>query len=175
MGFVFIQSYLNSPSVERMCTKVKVCNQIQFFTPEYIRACVAFNNFCLNYLFKISIISIIKRLNSNSFYRILLLVSGDISLNPGPKNNFQPLDSNDWNVFKSKGLHLIHLNINSLLPKTDELRYIANARNSAVIGISESKLDESVLQSEIQINNYDLLRRDRNRNGGVLLAITEKI
>ena len=65
----------------------------------------------------------------------------------------------EWNVFKSKGLHLIHL-------KIDELWYIANSSNVAVIGISKSKLDESILQSEIQINNYDLLRRDRNRNGG---------
>ena len=76
------------------------------------------------------------------------------------------MESSEWNVFKSKGLHLIPLNINSLLPKIDELRYIANSSNAAVIGISESKLDESVLQSEIQINNYDLLRRDRNKNGG---------
>ena len=99
-------------------------------------------------------------------YRILILLSVDISLNPG---------HNEWNVFTSKGLHIIHLHIKSLLPKIPELRYIANSSNAVVIGISESKLDESVLQSEIQINNYDLLRRDRNRNGGVLLAITEKV
>ena len=43
---------------------------------------------------------------------------------------------------------------------------MAYSSNAANIGVSESKLDESVLQSEIQINNYDLLRRDRNRNGG---------
>ena len=66
---------------------------------------------------------------------------------------------------KSKGLHLIHLNINSLLPKIDVLRYVANFSNAAVIGISQSKLDESILQLEIQISNYDLLHRDRNRNG----------
>ena len=66
---------------------------------------------------------------------MLLLLSGDISLNPGPKNNLQPLDSDEWNVFKSKGLHLIHLNINSLLSKIDELRYIVNSSNAAVIGI----------------------------------------
>ena len=90
---------------------------------------------------------------------------GDISLIPGPKNNVQPLDSNERNVFKSKGLHLIHLNINSFR-KINKLRYIANSSNAAVIGISESKLNESVLQSEIQINNYDLLLRDRNRNDG---------
>ena len=32
MGFVFIQSYLlSSPPLGRMCTKVKVCNEIKFF------------------------------------------------------------------------------------------------------------------------------------------------
>ena len=102
MGFVFIQSCLCSPSLLRMCTKVKVCDQIQFFTPECIHACVALDNFHLNYSFKISTISNIKRLNNKSFYRILLLLSGDISLNPGPKINLQPLDSNEWYIFKSK-------------------------------------------------------------------------
>ena len=68
------------------------------------------------------------------------------------------MDSNEW-------LYLIHLNINSLLPKIDKLPYKANS-SSAAGGISESKFDESVLQSEIQVNNYDLIRRDRNRNGG---------
>ena len=165
LGFVFIQSYLSSPSLRRMCTKVQVCDEIQFFTPEHIRTCVALDNFRLNYSFKIFTISNIERLNNKSFYRILLLLSGDISLNPGPKNNLPPLDSNEWNVFKTKRLHPIHLNINSLLPKIVELRYIAKSSNAAVIGISESKFDGSVLQSKIQINNYDLLPRDRNRNG----------
>ena len=59
--------------------------------------------------FKIFTISNIERLNNKSFYRILLLLSGDISLNLGPKNNLQPLDSSNWNIFKPKGLHLIHL------------------------------------------------------------------
>ena len=143
MVFVFIQSYLSSPSLGRMCTKVKTCKQTQFFTPEYIPTCDALDNFCFNYQFKILTISNINWLNNKSFYRILLLLSGDVSLNPGPKNNLQPLDSSEWNVFKSKGLHLIHLNINSFLPKTDELRYTTNSSNAAVIGISESKLDES--------------------------------
>ena len=54
---------------------------------------------------------------------------------------------------------LIHLIINSLFPKINELQYAANSSNAAVIGIHESKLGES------QINNYDQLRRDRNKNG----------
>ena len=60
---------------------------------------------------------------------------------------------------------LIHLIINSLFPKINELQYAANSSNAAVIGIHESKLGESVLQSKVQINNYDQLRRDRNKNG----------
>ena len=36
----------------------------------------------------------------------------------------------------------------------------------AVVGISESKLDKSITNSEILIDNYDLLRCDQNRNGG---------
>ena len=53
-----------------------------------------------------------------------------------------------------------------MLPKIDELRNIAKLSNAAVIGISESKLDNSVLLSEIHINNYKTLHCDRNRHGG---------
>ena len=44
-----------------------------------------------------------------------------------------------------------------------ELRHIAKLTNAAVIGIFESKLD---VTSEIQIDEYDLLRCDKNRHGG---------
>ena len=40
-----------------------------------------------------------KRMNSKSFLCILLILSGDISLNPGPTDNNQSLDTNEWNVF----------------------------------------------------------------------------
>ena len=89
---------------------------------------------------------------------MLLLLSGYISHNPGPTHNLQQLDHDEWNVFKHRGLYFLNLNINSLLLKTDKLRYIAKLTNAAATGISESKLDDSVLKSEIQINEYDLLR-----------------
>ena len=75
-------------------------------------------------------------MNNKSFLRILLILSGYISLNPGPVYNNQSLHSNEWNVFRSKGIHLIHLNINSLLPKIDEIPYIAERTKAAAIGIS---------------------------------------
>ena len=62
-----------------------------------------------------------------------------------------------------KGLHLLHLNASSLLPKIDELSYIAKLSNAAVMGITESKLDHCILDSEIEIDNYQILHCDRNR------------
>ena len=47
----------------------------------------------------------------------------------------------DWKAFNKRGLHLIHLNINSLLSKIDELREIARKTRAKVISITESKLD----------------------------------
>ena len=86
---------------------------------------------------------------------MLLLLSEDIILNPGPINCSQQHNYDQWAVFKKKGLHFVHININRLLPKINELRYSAKLSQAAVIGISESKLDDSVLSSEIQIENYD--------------------
>ena len=52
------------------------------------------------------------------------------------------------------------------MPKIEELRIIGKSTNAAIIGISETKLDESVLEAEIQIDDYKILRCDRNRHGG---------
>ena len=81
-----------------------------------------------------------------------------ISLNPGPVYNSQSFCSNEWNVFKAKGIHLIHLNVNCLLPKIDKNLYPAARTNVAVIVIFESMLDETILQLQIQISNYKLLK-----------------
>ena len=111
--------------------------------------------------------------NSNSYYRLLLLLSGDINLNARPVDSLQPLVLDEWNIFKNRGLPFIYLNINSLFPNIDELRHIARSNNAVVIGLSESKLDDSVFTSEIQIDEYDLLHCDANKHA--TLALSEMI
>ena len=69
-------------------------------------------------------------------------------------------------MIKNRGLHFIHLNINSLLSKIEELRYIAKSTYATVIGICECKLGASVWDPEISIDNYKILHFDRNRQGG---------
>ena len=51
---------------------------------------------------------------------------------------------------------------NSLLPRINKLRYIAKLSKATVIRITELKLDNCILHSEIQIDNYQILRCDRN-------------
>ena len=61
----------------------------------------------------------------------------------------------------------MHLNINSLLnDKTDKLSYIARSSNAAVIGITEIKLDNTVYDSEVMVDGYNIVWNDRNRNSG---------
>ena len=76
---------------------------------------------------------------------------------------------------KKSGLHLVHISITSLLPKIDEFQYNARGSEAAFIGISDSKLGDSVLSSEIQIENYDLIRSDRNKHGGSVGCLIRKI
>ena len=161
-----LYSLIGSSSPRFTFIKLKACNQIHFFTLDFIYTCDELVSFHSSLPCKFYTISKFKRINNKSFYRVLLILSGEISLNPGPVYNSQSSCSNEWNVFKAKGIHLIHLNVSSLLPKIDEIRYIAGRTNATLIGISESKLDETILQSEIQISSYELLRCDRNRNGG---------
>ena len=55
--------------------------------------------------------------------------------------NFDVNNSNigdRWNQFKSKGMHFIHLNINSLLPKIEEICHLKKLTNAPTIGISET-------------------------------------
>ena len=122
----------------------KTCSQSNFFTYESMNICD----------------------NVETYFDLLVLLSGEESLNPGPLHNDQLQPQSEWSVFDSRGLHFIHLNVNSLLPKIEELRIIAKLSNAAVTGISESKLDDSVLSSKIHIDNDNIIRCDRNRHGG---------
>ena len=64
-----------------------------------------------------------KRKKCLKFYQFFILLSGDISLNPGPSQYLQDND-NKFEPFHKHGLHFLHINVNSLLIKIDELRDI---------------------------------------------------
>ena len=77
-----------------------------------------------------------KSIHFRKFYQILILLSGDVSLNPGPSQ----MQLNDDKILKpliTRGLHFCHLNVNSLLSKIDNIRDISNRIKPAVLGITE--------------------------------------
>ena len=57
---------------------------------------------------------------------------------------------------------MMHANINSLLPKIEEISEILRETNISLLGITESKLDNSISDSEIAIEGYEIIRSDRN-------------
>ena len=77
-------------------------------------------------------------------------------------------------IFSKKGIHILYLNVNSLLPIIDEICFIAKKLSVLVIRISKSKLDPSILKSEVDIVGYNIINHSR-RGGGVACYIKNLI
>ena len=68
------------------------------------------------------------------------------------------------------------MNINSLLPITNELREIVKTSSPTVIGNTKTTIDNPINDSEISIDGYWAIRHDPNRKGGgVVCYITNSI
>ena len=99
----------------------------------------------------------LKYKNYNNIYQFLLLLSGEVSLNPGPVQISPAVNANIWEPLNKKGLHFLHTNINSSLPKTDELKCITNNTKATIIEITKTKLDHNVPDLEVNLPGYDIL------------------
>ena len=140
-ALVFLSSnFYLSTSDNLVYNNVKLCNHLQLYGPDYISTCNELHKTCFLSHFSILTISKLKAINNNkSFYHLILILSDEINLNPAPVHH--PPNLKEWDIFKISGFHLLHVNINSLLPKIDEVRYAAKLINAAVRGIIELKLD----------------------------------
>ena len=78
---------------------------------------------------------------------MLLLLFGDISLNPGPPLN--SVSQAFWKSLENKGLHFLDLSINSILLKFDEPKMITVNTKAAIIDITESNIDKSLSDSKV--------------------------
>ena len=99
----------------------------------------------------------LKYKNYTSFDKFLLLLSGDASPNPGPVQRSPDISSTIWEPLNKKRLHFLRININGLLLKKDEIKCIANKTKAAIIGITESKLDHTVPDLEVNFLGYGIL------------------
>jgi hypothetical protein len=64
-----------------------------------------------------------------------------------------------------RGFKLASLNITSLPKHIDELRVLLADRPVDVLSINETRLDNSVADSDVNIPGYEIIRRDRMTNG----------
>ena len=150
------------------------CPKNDFFNLETLTSCRHIQHITLHKNFVFLVVTNLKYKNYTSFYKFLLLLSGDVSLNPGSVQRSPDICPNIWEPLNKKGLHFLHISINSLLSKKDEIRCIANKTKAAIIGITESKLDHTVPDSEVNFPGYDILRCDRNKNGGGVACYIRK-
>ena len=67
---------------------------------------------------------------------------------------------------KLKGFRIAHLNITSLTKHIEELRIFISENSFEILCINETRLDNSICNTEIEIAGYEIVRKDRNRNGG---------
>ena len=142
-------------------------NRLQFYSSDSEITSNELHETCLLSQFFVHTISKLKAINKNkSFYCLILILSGNISSNPGPVYNHHP-----WNL--KIGIYLKYIFKKNIFKrnsppssKCHELRYIAKLSNAAVIGITESKLDNWILDLKIEIDNYQILLCDRNRKRG---------
>ena len=115
--FFFIGRYVKNIQHPTPHHEINVCSRSHFFTIELINK---FESLYTSHLHSQSVFLSVSQLmyrNSNSYYQLLLLLSGDISLNPWPFHKLQPLNYDESNIFKHRGLHFLHLNINSFCRK----------------------------------------------------------
>ena len=79
-------------------------------------------------------------------------------------------------ILSDKGLHFIHANVRSLLPKLPEVHLLLSRTTATVFAASETWLDSTVNDGEIHTPGYQVVRRDRNRSGGgVALFIRDNV
>ena len=136
MCMIFL--FLKYKSSSDFFNDVRTCTRSGFFASAFIkfRDDFQFSATRINTIFYY--VSKLKHRNLNLYFHLLIILSGDISLNPGPTQQHKLQCLNKWNIFKSRGLHFIYLTINSLFPKIEEFRIIAKSTNTTIISISES-------------------------------------
>ena len=65
-----------------------------------------------------------------------------------------------------RGFKMAFLNIVSLPKKLDEIRHSMYHKNIDLLALNETRLDLSFTDNQVGLNGYDIVRKDRSRNGG---------
>ena len=100
-----------------------------------------------------------------------LQLCGDVELNPGPVTkhpckDISPVEQFMENNRLNNSSYILHLNSRSLLSVIDQLRILFDESKPLIIAISETWLNSTVADLEVDINGYKIERLDRTSRGG---------
>ena len=112
-----------------------------------------------------------------------------VSIDPSDIENISPalticpsIDQNNHHrvsdILEAKDLSVSCHNINRLYSKMDEIRYYLKVYFPVdIYGVVETFLDENVNDSDIAINNYNVVRKDRicSGGGGILIYVKQHL
>ena len=112
------------------------------------------------------------------FSNVEQLPSKSLTTTTNPEFNNLPSDINQGNLkyeeLNCRGLKITQLNVNSLIRHLDELKSLLFYNNIDIFAMNETKIDNSVSDHEIAIENYVTIRKDRNRQGGGVALYVHK-
>ena len=78
----------------------------------------------------------------------------------------QPLrQTNNLTYRKLKGFKIGHLNIAIPFKHIEKLRFLMQDETFDMLSINETRLDNTIHSDKVEITSYDLIKKDRNRNG----------
>jgi hypothetical protein len=89
-------------------------------------------------------------------------LDSSISVNNVRSDFFTSLNS----IPNERCFKMAFLNIVSLPKKNDEIRYSMSNKLIDLIAFNETRLDSSITNGMIHLNDYDIISKDRSRNGG---------
>ena len=75
-----------------------------------------------------------------------------------------------------KNITIYSLNVYHMMRHFEELKLLPENDNTDIIGINETKLDETIHDSDIKMPDYNIIRKDRDKfGGGVVMYICESL
>ena len=107
----------------------------------------------------------------------LLLIAGDIAINPGPSLTTEQVSSVGMyrNTHTSSKLSVLYANTCSIVNKIDKLHLEITRNQADIVILTETHLDSTIADSEIFPSNFSVLRHDRNHHGGCFDSIQKFI
>ena len=104
----------------------------------------------------------------------IILLAGDVSINPGPQPNLASTVPNDFDFPTKRGLRISHLNVRSIIHKMDSIRLMLKNKPFDIFSVSETWLNSDILDSELAIDGYSFIRQDR-KGGGCMVYVRENL